>query len=204
MTPTQRLEQEHEKILLLLSVLERLARRVTAGEKPLEQIDQTLDLLRTFADGAHHGKEERHLFPALHGVGLPQYAGPVAVMLLEHDAGRNEIADMADGLFELRCGVEAGAGRFARAASRYCTLLSEHIMKENEVLFPMACELLPPEAAETLTGDYADVDRETFGEGGYAKAVARIDALAAAVLQGDGAGLPKLEPESAPRRRGCC
>jgi hemerythrin-like domain-containing protein len=190
-SPTQRLEQEHRKVLLLVSVLERLARRVARGERPLEPLDRTLGLLRTFADGAHHGKEERHLFPALVDVGLPAYTGPVACMLAEHDAGRGELGAMLDALFELRCGVDGASGRLTRAASRYVALLREHIAKEDEVLFPIARELLPPGAAAALAAGYADVDLRTYGPGGYARALERIDALAAEVLEPEAVASPR-------------
>lgn len=179
MTPTRRLEQEHEQILGLLGVLGHLARRVLHGERPLDEVQECIDLLRTFADEAHHGKEERHLFPALNETGLPRRSGPVAIMLLEHDAGRSELTDMASALIELGCGVEEGAGRFSRAVSRYTNLLRDHIEKENDVLFPIACELLPPDSAATLEAGYAAVDQEVFGAGGYAEALARIARLVA-------------------------
>lgn len=179
MTPTKRLEQEHEQILDLLTVLEHLARRVREGERPLPDLQECLQLLRTFADDAHHGKEERHLFPALNASGLPRHSGPVAVMLLEHDAGRSELSDMGSALIDLGLGEEEGAGRFARAASRYVGLLRDHIDKENDVLFPIACEILGADATEPLVREYAAVDVEVFGPDGYAKALERIAALVA-------------------------
>lgn len=179
MTPTKRLEQEHEQLLALLAVLELITRRLLDGERPLREVEECLDLLRTFADVAHHGKEERHLFPALIDAGLSRRSGPVAVMLLEHDAGRCELTDMSSALIELGCGVDEGAGRFARAASRYALLLRDHIEKENDVLFPIACELLSPGAADALELGYAAVDLEVFGPHGYDQACARIAHLVA-------------------------
>lgn len=199
MTPTKRLEQEHEQILALLTVLEHLARRVRDDERPLREIEECLHLLRSFADIAHHGKEERHLFPALNEQGLPRRSGPVAIMLLEHDAGRSELADLAAALIELGCGVAEGAGRFARAAARYTGLLRDHIEKENDVLFPIACELVPAET-ERLEREYAAVDLDVFGEGGYAKTLERIAQLVASSPRATG---PELEPDAVPRRRRC-
>lgn len=199
MTPTKRLEQEHEQILALLTVLEHLARRLRDGERPLPELEECLQLLRTFADDAHHGKEERHLFPALNASGLPRHSGPVAVMLLEHDAGRSELSDMSSALVDLGRGEEEGAGRFARAASRYVGLLRDHIDKENDVLFPIACELLPGDAVEPLEREYAAVDAEVFGPDGYAKALERIAALVARSPRTVG-GAVAPSPSAGPRR----
>lgn len=182
MTPTHVLEQEHERILVLLSVLERLARDVREGARPLEAIAECLDLLRSFADGAHHGKEEQHLFPALERAGMPRQAGPVAVMLMEHDMGRGELAALRDALADLEKGADDAAARFSRAAARYVPLLRDHIEKENLVLFPMACDLIQPDAADALARVYPEADAQALGPGGYARALARIDQLAATVL----------------------
>jgi hemerythrin-like domain-containing protein len=191
MSPTERLDQEHAHIQRLLAALERLVRRLHDEDPPLDGLEEALGLLRGFADAAHHGKEERHLFPALGVAGLSNEVGPVAVMLLEHDAGRRELDDIAEALGALRAGVPEGAGRLARAASRYAALMRDHIDKEDQVLFPMARELLPRGVAAALAGEYARVDEEALGPGGYARALARLDALVAA------AGGP-----AAPRARG--
>jgi hemerythrin-like domain-containing protein len=182
MTPTHVLEQEHERILVLLSILERLARGVREGARPLEAITECLDLLRSFADGAHHGKEEQHLFPALERAGMPREAGPVAVMLMEHDLGRGELAALRDALAGLQEGVEDAPVRFSRAAARYVPLLRDHIEKENLVLFRMACDLIPPSDVALLERAYAEVDAQALGPGGYARALARVDQLASSVL----------------------
>lgn len=182
MTPTYRLELEHQRILDLLTVLDCLAERIRNGERPLEQLAETLVLLQGFADVAHHGKEELHLFPALNRAGLPREGGPVAVMLLEHDAGRGDLDKMAAGLGELRRGVSSGVARLVEAAAEYSQLLRAHIAKENQVLFPIVCRLLPPDAGATLEPHYDAVDDETIGPGGYARVLARIDALVEAVV----------------------
>ncbi|MCW8140271.1 MAG: hemerythrin domain-containing protein [Planctomycetota bacterium] len=182
MTPTHVLEEEHERILVLLLVLDRLARQVREGERPFDRIAECLELLRTFADDAHHGKEERHLFPALEQVGLPRHAGPIGVMLREHDLGRAELSTMAAALDDLRRDEAGAAVRLSRAAASYTGLLRDHIDKENLVLFRMARELLAVGAAEALAAAYAGVDEEALGPGGYARALARIDRLEQEVL----------------------
>lgn len=181
MTSTRRLEQEHRTILLLLAVLGRLARQALAGERPVKQLEEAIALLRAFADEGHHGKEEGHLFPALLIAGVvPRHGDHVALMVQEHDVGRRELDAVAEAVIALALGYDA-SGRLARAVARYVALLQDHIQLENEVLFPLARELLL-RASDTLERGYADVDVATFGPGGYDRVLARIDALAAATL----------------------
>ena len=44
-----------------------------------------VDFTKNFTDVCHHGKEENSLFPQLEKKGMPRNAGPIAVMLMEHE-----------------------------------------------------------------------------------------------------------------------
>ncbi len=165
MYATQQLRDEHDGILVMLSVLEQLARELQHGrEVNRTHLEQALDFLRTFADRCHHGKEEDLLFPALREAGLPSEGGPIGVMLHEHTEGRAHIRGMADALARLQAGAD-GADTFARHALGYVALLRAHIDKENNVLFALAERLLPPEAHTRLAADFDRVESERIGPG---------------------------------------
>ena len=65
----------------------------TTGNLNKEHFDSILEFLKVFVDKCHHAKEEELLFPASVVAGVPK-AGPIAVMLHEHDTGRNYIKAM--------------------------------------------------------------------------------------------------------------
>ena len=138
MRATQLLMEEHEIILRGLRVLEALADRAARGvEVPAKAVGETLDFLSQFADIHHHHKEEEILFPALEEAGIPTDGGPVGVMLQEHVQGRALISALR--ATAPRAAADAAArAQFAGAARAYTALLSAHIDKENQVLFPMA------------------------------------------------------------------
>jgi hemerythrin-like domain-containing protein len=131
MRATELLMEEHQLIERALRMLLRLAER----GKPGPEIASVLSFLSEFADGHHHAKEEQILFPALEEAGFPRDDGPVAVMLHEHDLGRSLIARMRE-LSPLES--DAARAGFRDAAQQYAELLSQHIQKENDVLFRMA------------------------------------------------------------------
>jgi len=95
--------------------------------------------LGEFADGQHHGKEEEILFRAMIEAGVPQKAGPIAVMLHEHDLGRALMDELATAT------TWTPEGR--RAALNYSALLRQHIQKEDRILYPMAKKILGREMA---------------------------------------------------------
>ena len=94
-TATRNLEDDHIHILKLTDVMEIIAR----SENPdINHIESIIDIIRNFADGLHHAKEENLFFPALEQKGFSSRQGPVAVMLHEHVEGRNFVKGIADNL----------------------------------------------------------------------------------------------------------
>jgi len=171
-SPTQTLREEHRVILRAIALLEVAAGRLGDG-RPLPDgwWDGLLDWLRGFADLNHHGKEERHLFPALVQAGVPAEGGPVSVMLEEHAEGRALIQAMAAG----------APGRRAEAARRYGHLLRDHIDKENGVLLPLADAVLDPQAQLLLSRGFEKVEAERGPAAFIELAEAEVDRLAAAL-----------------------
>ena len=156
------LRREHEVILSLLEVVDALAAALARGGVPTDprRVTETVDLLRTYADRAHHGKEEDGLFPALERKGIRREGGPLAVMSQEHEQGRDLLRQMS----VASVGVQhdtAGAGlRWARAASAYTELLRSHIFKENNILFAMAERALSAAEQEELAEEFDRIERE--------------------------------------------
>ncbi|MBK9259883.1 MAG: hemerythrin domain-containing protein [Polyangiaceae bacterium] len=132
MNTTEWLKRDHELILDALDVLAITAKWAQAGGVvPEQHMRKLIAFFREFADDYHHQKEEQVLFPALLAAGMPRQ-GPVAVMLREHDMGRDLLRRIEVSLPELD----------VEAALDYVDLLSLHIRKENEILFYMADRLL--------------------------------------------------------------
>jgi hemerythrin-like domain-containing protein len=151
---TADLRHEHEVILRGLDVLERLADRLAAGQPVRDAtLGELVQLLQTFADRCHHGKEEDQLFPAMRAKGM---GGTLAVFLEEHEEGRGYLRTLVSGA--------SGAER-AAAARRYIGMLRDHIQRENEILFPLADELFSAEEHDALARAYEDVELRVVGPG---------------------------------------
>ena len=166
MNPTETLKHEHKIVLFVLTGAEREARSIQAGSQvQVEDVEQMVDFFRNFVDRCHHSKEERHLFPAMNARGMPLDAGPLAVMLHEHDLGRAAVRAIAGALERVK-GGDAGAGaELAEALLGYVELLRNHIFKEDNVLFPMADRLLPAAEQGNLAALFDKVEEEEMGAG---------------------------------------
>lgn len=174
MQPTAILSSEHRVIEQVLDCLEAMARQAhSLGRLDAMRAGQALEVLRTFADRCHHGKEEDVLFAWMARRGMPTRVGPIAVMLDEHCRGRAAIARME----AARAGGEAQA--FASAADDYVGLLRDHIAKEDGVLFPMAESMLDAAAREEVLAGFRSLEHDDLGAGTHERMLELADGLAA-------------------------
>lgn len=169
------LMHEHDAILSSFRILDGMSRALAAGQ-PIAASDavELLGFLREFGDSCHHGKEEGFLFPAMVHAGLPSESGPVAVMLHDHTQGRAWLQAMEQAL-----GPEFRPDAFLTALRGYVTLMRSHIAKENNVLFPMAENLLDAETLQTLFDQFEEHEARVIGPGRHQQLHALLESLIA-------------------------
>lgn len=165
-SPTQELVKEHSAISSMLLVLQTVCNRIEAqADVPASDLSLLVDFFSGFADGCHHQKEELHLFPGLERAGVPRQNGPVGVMLSEHELGRKYIRGMKTAITALTSGDPMAGRTFVSDARAYIGLLSAHILKENNVLFPMAERCLSDETKREIAEGLRQVELQEVGEG---------------------------------------
>jgi hemerythrin-like domain-containing protein len=177
MKSTRLLKADHDIILRALHVLREIIAELEQGK----EIDNTdvrslLAFLRDFADGCHHVKEEVIFFPALVEAGLPFGDGPVRVMSYEHERGRTLTSAMSESLDHNK------KEDFLIAARRYITLLTEHIEKENKVLFDIADRTLADEEDQKVADAFEEFEKTIVGIPAYERLQSAIESLASKYL----------------------
>jgi hemerythrin-like domain-containing protein len=140
---TNLLIQDHKVILRALDVLEHMAERVE-NDKPVDAGDvmTILGVLRGFADNHHQTKEESALFPEM--MKTAAHKGALDRMIFEHDQERSLVEGLEDAL-RTRKGKE-----FVHFARSLLGILRTHIQKEEQILFPIADEILTVEQDECV------------------------------------------------------
>ncbi len=178
MKATEILMEEHEVILRVIAVLERAAANLAEGGdiQPVFFIDAA-DFIKGFADGCHHVKEEQVLFKTMNQYGIPSQGRPVGVMLYEHEQGRRYTRGMREAAERLAAGDLAARDEVVENARGYTALLRQHIMKENNVLFPMADRVIPVEEHNAVFESFEKVEHEETGEGVHEKYLALAEHL---------------------------
>jgi hemerythrin-like domain-containing protein len=170
MEATEIMMAEHQVILRGIDALVAFSEEVRRGGGSREELSRFVTFIRGYADALHHGKEEDFLFTAMVDAGFPREGGPIAVMLSEHDVGREYVGTLA-ALAETRVPWSDGDREaLADAARGYAELLRAHIHKEDAILYPMAEQRLPAalkarvdaQCAEFEAAARADGRRETL------------------------------------------
>jgi hemerythrin-like domain-containing protein len=117
-----------------------------------QDVETLLEFFRRFADDHHQGKEESVLFPALRESDLGRAGGPLAHMMFEHEQERSLVEGLEDALRSKKHADFAYYGR------RMATVLSNHIFKEDHILFELVEKAITKETDERLVKEMEDFD----------------------------------------------
>ncbi len=162
---TNFLVAEHDLILRMLKVIHAVNQRLQNKESvPADDLYAIIDFIRNFADRCHHAKEEDLLYVKMQERGFSMEQGPVAVMLYEHDMGRNFLKAMEEGVRAYEKGEKEAIPKIIQNSNNYAQLLSEHIHKENNILYPMADRVFSDEDQQVLKAEFERVEQEVIGK----------------------------------------
>ena len=125
------LEEEHKHILKALKDVENISNQNSINEKDLNTLKKAVNLF--IEANKHHEREEKVLFPAVEAKG---FTCAPEQMRIEHI----EIKELKK---QLKNAVEAeDIQKIKEIASKLVPMLTEHIWKEDNILYPTARELL--------------------------------------------------------------
>jgi hemerythrin-like domain-containing protein len=176
-TATKNLEDDHVHILKLIEVMER----IIGSENPdVSHLEGIVDIIRNFADGLHHAKEENQFFPFLTRRGFSISQGPVAVMLHEHMQGRDFVKGIADNISLYKSGNMSKLGNIYSNMAGYAELLQNHIGKENNILFRMADRALSESDHQDLLKQFEEAEKQHSSGSSSEEYIRRIQQLTAA------------------------
>jgi hemerythrin-like domain-containing protein len=165
MDSIQVMMKEHEQILQVLEALDRFVDAIHGMPGDKLELGRFVTFIREYADERHHGKEEHVLFTAMVRNGFPAEQGPVGMMLVEHQEMRGIVSALRALAEQDAPWSSSDVERLADTARSYTAALREHIMKEDEMLYPMAMEHLPPEVQDQVDEECSALDASRASAG---------------------------------------
>jgi hemerythrin-like domain-containing protein len=172
------LVEEHEIIERMIAVLNKAADNLERGAEVDPQLFlEAADFIRNFADRCHHAKEEDILFKLMAERGIPTQGGPVGVMLIEHEYARKYTEAMEKATREFLEGKIQAKNTIIENARYYARLLTEHIHKENNILYPMGNRIFSSEDQTMLKEKFEEIEKNEIGEGVHQKYLQLVQKL---------------------------
>jgi hemerythrin-like domain-containing protein len=159
--PASILTQEHQAVLLKLEALENIIRNLAQPVKVSAQLKE----LAAFFDTqfwVHFDKEERALFPEFDNF-MPRGAGPLAVMLDEHEVIRNTWEQVHEGVaaYLIDAGDAEAVHTIEEKGSHFIGFLRSHISKEDGLLFAMAEMHLNEGQKEKVVKLFSEIEKRS-------------------------------------------
>lgn len=178
-TATQNLENDHVYIIRLIDVMEKMVLNCATDTAHMEMV---VNLIKTYADGFHHAKEEKVLFPLLVEKGFSNEQGPVSVMLHEHVEGREFVKGISERIDVYKAGNVSALPEIYHYMQGYADLLKAHIGKENNVLFRMADKALSSDEQLELLNKFGSIEKQ-FDSEKIAMSILEIEGLEAFYME---------------------
>ncbi len=176
---TQNLENDHVYILRLIDVMEKMVLNCATDTAHMEVV---VNLIKTYADGFHHAKEEKVLFPLLVEKGFSNEQGPISVMLHEHVEGREFVKGISERIDVYKAGNVSALPEIYFYMQGYIDLLRAHIEKENSVLFRMADKALSKDEQASLLNKFAAIEGQ-YDKGQIVESILKIEGLEAFYME---------------------
>ncbi|MBI5837513.1 MAG: DUF438 domain-containing protein [Candidatus Eisenbacteria bacterium] len=150
------LKQDHEITERVFAAMES-AFASPGGPSPV-MVAKLREYVCDYVDRCHNMKEERHLFPLIEELGVPRHGGPLAVMLAEHETGRQILSRFAPLADAVAAGDGSRAVELGKAFREYAALCKDHFWKENDILYPMALRLMSERDGAAVVAGIEDVE----------------------------------------------
>jgi hemerythrin-like domain-containing protein len=163
---TEQLRKEHSAVKVMVRVLDRLCKRLEAGEKiDPDHLDGIIEFFQVFVDRCHHAKEENMLFVAMQKTTDPSDGDRIGALIKDHVSGRKYIQDLSKAAALYRKGDSAAVSMILQSARHYMTLLIQHIDIEDNVLYPIADSRLSGQKQEELLIEFDRLEEQEIGTG---------------------------------------
>lgn len=183
MEATKQLREEHQGILLMLKILDKVCQKLDDGEKVSpDHLDQILEFIKIFVEKCHHKKEESILFPAMLNVQISQGSDLVGAILKEHSALHDIVKNLNDGIREYQAGNLAVKSTIIESIRIYTAMLTQHVEQEDKVVFPLAEKHLTEETQEKLYFEFEKMEINQIGAGKHEQLHRVLDHLSKVYL----------------------
>ena len=165
MNPVGILKNEHEKIILMLNVLDKMRGQFREGARvDKEHLQNMLRFFDIYYRQNHHNKEELILFPAFLSHTNPKRTGPIVEIMQNHHEEGNLYYSRFKYHVQKYCeDSDIWLPTLIDDFQTFAAFLRKHILEEEKVLFPIINSHISPDMQKRLSQEFVKYELEQVG-----------------------------------------
>ena len=175
--PDVDLMQEHGVLKRILLIYQNALLRLGGGEEPVAAaVHDGALIIHDFIEGFHEPLEEGYVFPRVRQAG-PQFAQTVDTLLVQHARGRERTQIILAGSNSRALSSAGDRKDVSTAMADFIRMYAPHEAREDTVVFPAFRSLLGADELNDLAENFADLQHQQFGSGGFSTMVERVASI---------------------------
>ncbi|MFT3751332.1 MAG: hemerythrin domain-containing protein [Paludibacter sp.] len=165
MTLTENLISEHKDIIELLGIMNKIANNIESNKVfYTSDVEDIIKFLNFFIDKSHHSKEDI-FYQELSVTETTDENVLISVMLYEHVLARKYLNDIKSCIENCKVGNNFSHELLSESLINYVKLIKNHINKEENIIFPIAERVFPPEKQKKMLVKFEEIEARIEGQG---------------------------------------
>lgn len=176
MKATELLKEDHQLIERALAALATATLQLDRSE-PVRAgfFLGMVEFLEGFVHALHYRREEGVLFAAMERAGAPRTAGPLGAVIREHEVSRATTRAIRAAAERWEASDDSAREDVANEARKYVSLLKQHIAREDQLIFPMAEDMIPEGDHFQVLDDIMQLQSDGRGQEFFGALVAALE-----------------------------
>lgn len=172
-TPPEDLMREHGVLKRVLLIYREGIRRLQAGDQaPVQALNASAGIIRSFIEDYHEHLEEQYVFPKLEQAG--KFSDITTVLRTQHQRGRT----LTDWVLAATTGPgvpdQPAREGLAQDMSAFIRMYEPHEAREDTVVFPALRDVVPAKQFRDLADIFEDEEHRRFGQTGFQGVVDKV------------------------------
>lgn len=168
---TEDLMREHGLLNRVLLIYEEIIKQIDEENFPLNELTQSVNIIKTFIEDYHEKLEEDYLFPLFEKAKKERRL--VKTLRNQHTQGR-EITHRLQQLTKLKNPQGLNKKEIKLLLKKFIRMYRPHEAREDTVLFPQVRSLLTDAQFKDLGEKFEELEHQLFGERGFEKIVEKV------------------------------
>jgi len=174
-SPPEDLMQEHGLLNRILLIYDTCRSHLENNISfPLEALDNSANIIRTFVEDYHERQEENFLFPRFKKANT--LTDLVDTLLQQHQAGRR-ITDQVMQLSKSKKATASENQKLIQLLTAFNKMYRPHEAREDTVLFPAFRKIVSKNEYDSLGEQFENNEHKLFGADGFETMVNKVAAI---------------------------